>query len=40
MTPKIILAVLGIIAAVSSLFIGGAPLLTVGVVFVGIACIF
>ena len=37
MTPRAILATLGIICAVASLFVGGVPLLTGGVVFIGIA---
>jgi hypothetical protein len=39
MTPKAILSVLGIICAVASLFVGGIPLLTGGVVFIGIAAL-
>ncbi len=39
MNPKSILATLGIICAVASFFIGGIPVLTAGVVFIGIAVI-
>lgn len=40
MTPKLVFATLGVVCAVASFFIGGVPLLTGGVVFVGIACFF
>lgn len=40
MSPKHIFATLGVVCAVASFFIGGVPLLTGGVVFIGIACFF
>jgi hypothetical protein len=37
MTPKTILAVVGILCAVASFVVSGAPLVAVGVICVGIA---
>ena len=37
MTPRTILATIGIVCAIGSLFLHTAPLLTIAVIFIGVA---